>query len=37
MIPQPPIDPQVPGASRLERDFAFRPGAFGRTFIYRSK
>jgi len=31
------IDPQVPGASRRKRDFAFRPRTFGLTFIYRSK
>jgi hypothetical protein len=37
MIPQPPIDPQVPGTSRLARDFAFRPRTFGLTCIYRSK
>jgi iron complex outermembrane recepter protein len=31
------IDSQVPGTSRLQRDFAFRPRTFGLTFIYRSK
>jgi iron complex outermembrane recepter protein len=31
------IDPQVPGTSRLERDFSYRPRTFGFTFIYRSK
>jgi iron complex outermembrane recepter protein len=31
------IDPQVPGTSRLQRDFTFRPRTFGLTFIYRSK
>jgi iron complex outermembrane recepter protein len=31
------IDSQVPGTSRLERDFTFRPRTFGVTFIYRSK
>ena len=29
--------PQVPGTSRLERDFTFRPRTFGLTFIFRSK
>jgi iron complex outermembrane receptor protein len=31
------IDSQVPGTSRLERDFTFRPRTFGLTFIFRSK
>jgi outer membrane receptor protein involved in Fe transport len=31
------IDSQVPGTTRLERDFTFRPRTFGLTFIYRSK
>lgn len=31
------IDSQVPGTSRLERDFTFRPRTFGLTFIYRSR
>jgi outer membrane receptor protein involved in Fe transport len=31
------IDSQVPGTSRLQRDFTFRPRTFGLTFIYRSK
>ena len=31
------IDPQVPGTSRLQRDFTFRPRTVGLTFIYRSK
>ncbi len=31
------IDSQVPGTSRLERDFTFRPRTFGLTFLYRSK
>ena len=31
------IDSQVPGTSRLERDFTFRPRTIGLTFLYRSK
>jgi len=31
------IDSQVPGTSRLQRDFTFRPRTYGLTFIYRSK
>ena len=31
------IDSQVPGVSRLERDFTFRPRTFGLTFVYRAK
>jgi iron complex outermembrane recepter protein len=31
------IDSGVPGTTRLERDFTFRPRTFGLTFIYRSK
>jgi len=31
------IDSQVPGTSRLQRDFAYRPRTIGLTFIYRSK
>jgi outer membrane receptor protein involved in Fe transport len=31
------IDSGVPGTSRLERDFTFRPRTVGVTFIYRSK
>ena len=31
------IDSQVPGVSRLQRDFTFRPRTFGVTFIFRSK
>jgi iron complex outermembrane receptor protein len=31
------IDPSVPGTSRLQRDFTFRPRTVGLTFIYRSK
>jgi len=31
------INSQVPGTSRLERDFTFRPRTIGLTFIYRSK
>jgi iron complex outermembrane recepter protein len=31
------IDSGVPGTTRLERDFTFRPRTYGLTFIYRSK
>jgi iron complex outermembrane recepter protein len=31
------IDPSVPGTSRLQRDFTFRPRTIGLTLIYRSK
>ena len=31
------IDSQVPGTSRLQRDFTYRPRTFGLTFIFRSK
>jgi hypothetical protein len=31
------IDSQVPGTSRLERDFTFRPRTIGLTFLYRRK
>ncbi|HTV97537.1 MAG TPA: TonB-dependent receptor [Steroidobacteraceae bacterium] len=30
------IDSGVPGTTRLERDFTFRPRTFGLTFLYRS-
>jgi iron complex outermembrane recepter protein len=31
------IDSGVPGTTRLERDFTFRPRTYGLTFIFRSK
>jgi iron complex outermembrane receptor protein len=31
------IDPSVPGTSRLQRQYTFRPRTIGLTFIYRSK
>jgi iron complex outermembrane recepter protein len=31
------IDPSVPGTSRLQRQYTFRPRTVGLTFIYRSK
>ncbi len=31
------IDSSVPGTSRLQRDFTFRPRTYGLTFLYRSK
>jgi iron complex outermembrane receptor protein len=31
------IDSQVPGTSRLDREFTFRPRTIGLTFLYRSK